>query len=134
MIIIVRSSRTDLFESTGAAYTYAKVDFLMHVEICDLSPSGEWAYILMFYIYMLKIDLLHRYIASSVNHTQAAPCGGAFMLQQVCNACVALCVYMWWSIVIAHTQGIQRRFIITLSYESGSDVQWTKVTELVVGM
>ena len=32
------------------------------------------------------------------------------------------------------TQGIQRRFIITLSYESGTDVQWTKVTELVVGM
>ena len=31
-------------------------------------------------------------------------------------------------------QGIQRRFIITLSYESGTDVQWTKVTELVVGM
>lgn len=31
-------------------------------------------------------------------------------------------------------QGIQRRFIITLSYESGNDIQWAKVTELVVGM
>ena len=44
MVILVRpvrSSRTDLFEPAGAAHTYAKVDFLMHVEICDLSPSGE---------------------------------------------------------------------------------------------
>ena len=41
LVVVVRSSRTDLFEPTGAAHTYAKVDFLMHVEICDLSPSGE---------------------------------------------------------------------------------------------
>ena len=41
LVITVRSSRTDLFEPTGAAHTYAKVDFLMHLEICDLSPSGE---------------------------------------------------------------------------------------------
>ena len=35
-------------------------------------------------MYILLLDLLHRYIPASVNHTQAAPCGGAFMLQQVC--------------------------------------------------
>ncbi|XP_065919048.1 kinesin-like protein KIF1A isoform X2 [Dysidea avara] len=88
----VRSSRTDLFEPTGAAHTYAKVDFLMHLEICDLSPNGD-------------------YIPASVNHSEGVPFGGAFMLQQ----------------------GIQRRFTITLIYETGTDIQWTKVNELVVG-
>ena len=30
-------------------------------------------------------------------------------------------------------QGLQRRIRITLSYEQGSEIHWTKVSELVIG-
>lgn len=52
-----------------------------------------------------------QYVPVPVNHSEAQHCGGVFMVQQ----------------------GVQRRIRMTLMYESGSEIQWAKVNELVIG-
>ena len=52
-----------------------------------------------------------RYIPSAVDHSNVGLTGGCFLLQQ----------------------GIQRRIAMTIMYETGSNIKWIKVNELVVG-
>ncbi len=51
------------------------------------------------------------YIPSAVDHSNVSLTGGCYLLQQ----------------------GIQRRIAITIMYETGSNIKWVKVNELVVG-
>ena len=65
--------------------------------------ESEYIFSTCFYMYILLLGLLHRYIPASVNHSQAAPCGGAFMLQQVCYACVTVRVVCDDNLLFGHT-------------------------------
>uniref|UniRef100_A0A8C4NH62 Uncharacterized protein n=1 Tax=Eptatretus burgeri TaxID=7764 RepID=A0A8C4NH62_EPTBU len=51
------------------------------------------------------------YVPAAVDHSRGVPCHGVFLLHQ----------------------GIQRRIVITLVHETGSDVNWKDIRELVVG-
>lgn len=55
--------------------------------------------------------LIDRYAAATVDHSDDVPCSGRFILHQ----------------------GIQRRIGITLCHESGSELIWKDVQEVVVG-
>jgi kinesin family protein 1 len=54
---------------------------------------------------------INRYAAATVDHSDDVPCSGRFILHQ----------------------GIQRRIGITLCHESGSELIWKDVQEVVVG-
>uniref|UniRef100_UPI00358F0366 kinesin-like protein KIF1A isoform X2 n=1 Tax=Myxine glutinosa TaxID=7769 RepID=UPI00358F0366 len=51
------------------------------------------------------------YVPAAVDHSRGVPCHGVFLLHQ----------------------GIQRRIVITLVHETGSEVNWKDIRELVVG-
>jgi kinesin family protein 1 len=88
----VRSPKTTVFDAAGSTHTVATVDLLVHFEILELSPNGE-------------------YLPAVVDHSNVQTNGGCFLLQQ----------------------GIQRRIALTITYETGCDIKWNKVVELVVG-
>ena len=64
------------------------------------------------YFEICELSPSGQYTPASVNHTVEPELGGCFMLQQ----------------------GVQRRLRITLIYEQGSEIRFTKVNEIVIGM
>ena len=62
--------------------------------------------------YSQSIDpFLFRYAAVTVDHSEDLPCSGRFLLHQ----------------------GIQRRLRITLCHESGAELIWKNVREVLIG-
>ena len=57
------------------------------------------------------IDMIDRYTACNVDHSEGVPGAGTFLLHQ----------------------GIQRRIAVTLVHEDDPDIVWTDIRELVVG-
>ena len=58
-----------------------------------------------------RICLCFSYVSVSVDHNGELPCAGTFLLHQ----------------------GIQRRLVVTIVHESGPDLIWRDIKELVVG-
>lgn len=54
---------------------------------------------------------LFSYIPAVVDHRGGMPCHGTFLLHQ----------------------GIQRRITVTIAHETGNDIEWKEVKELVIG-
>ena len=63
------------------------------------------------YFEICELNATGEYVAAAVNHGESSHTGGVFLLQQ----------------------GVQRRIKLTLVHEAGSEKQWTRVNELVVG-
>nr|XP_033814587.1 kinesin-like protein KIF1A isoform X2 [Geotrypetes seraphini] len=68
-------------------------------------------YDLMVFFEICELEANGDYIPAVVDHRGGMPCHGTFLLHQ----------------------GIQRRITVTLVHESGSDIHWKEVKELVVG-
>jgi kinesin family protein 1 len=60
---------------------------------------------------ILELEASGEYIPVVVDHSDDQPCSGKFLLHQ----------------------GVQRRIAITLCHESGSDIIWKDVKEVVIG-
>ena len=57
-------------------------------------------------------EILFRYAAVFVDHSDESPCSGRFLLHQ----------------------GIQRRIGITICHESGANLRWNNVHEVLIGL
>ncbi|XP_046892998.1 kinesin-like protein KIF1A [Hypomesus transpacificus] len=68
-------------------------------------------YDLMVLFEICELEANGDYIPAAVDHRGGMPCHGTFMLHQ----------------------GIQRRVTVTIVHETGGDIQWKDVSELVVG-
>ncbi|XP_073708251.1 kinesin-like protein KIF1A isoform X4 [Garra rufa] len=68
-------------------------------------------YDLMVFFEICELEANGDYIPAVVDHRVGMPCHGTFMLHQ----------------------GIQRRVTVTMVHESGQDIKWKEVRELVVG-
>ncbi|XP_059416428.1 kinesin-like protein KIF1A isoform X16 [Carassius carassius] len=68
-------------------------------------------YDLMVFFEICELEANGDYISAVVDHRVGMPCNGTFMLHQ----------------------GIQRRVTVTIVHESGRDIKWKEVRELVVG-
>uniref|UniRef100_A0A8C2B342 plus-end-directed kinesin ATPase n=1 Tax=Cyprinus carpio TaxID=7962 RepID=A0A8C2B342_CYPCA len=68
-------------------------------------------YDLMVFFEICELEANGDYIPAVVDHRVGMPCHGTFMLHQ----------------------GIQRRVTVTIVHESGRDIKWKEVRELVVG-
>ncbi|XP_051567542.1 kinesin-like protein KIF1A isoform X17 [Myxocyprinus asiaticus] len=68
-------------------------------------------YDLMVYFEICELEANGDYIPAVVDHRVGMPCHGTFMLHQ----------------------GIQRRVTVTIVHETGRDIEWKEVRELVVG-
>ncbi|XP_050967606.1 kinesin-like protein KIF1A isoform X22 [Labeo rohita] len=68
-------------------------------------------YDLMVFFEICELEANGDYIPAVVDHRVGMPCHGTFMLHQ----------------------GIQRRVTVTMVHESGDDIKWKEVRELVVG-
>uniref|UniRef100_A0A4W5PMH1 plus-end-directed kinesin ATPase n=1 Tax=Hucho hucho TaxID=62062 RepID=A0A4W5PMH1_9TELE len=68
-------------------------------------------YDLMAFFEICELEANGDYIPSVVDHRGGMPCHGTFLLHQ----------------------GIQRRITVTIAHETGNDVEWKEVKELVVG-
>ncbi|KAK2889161.1 hypothetical protein Q8A67_014536 [Cirrhinus molitorella] len=68
-------------------------------------------YDLMVFFEICELEANGDYIPAVVDHRVGMPCHGTFMLHQ----------------------GIQRRVTVTMVHESGPDIKWKEVRELVVG-
>ncbi|XP_058635692.1 kinesin-like protein KIF1A isoform X4 [Onychostoma macrolepis] len=68
-------------------------------------------YDLMVFFEICELEANGDYIPAVVDHRIGMPCHGTFMLHQ----------------------GIQRRVTVTIVHESGQDIEWKEVRELVVG-
>uniref|UniRef100_A0A673XBS5 plus-end-directed kinesin ATPase n=1 Tax=Salmo trutta TaxID=8032 RepID=A0A673XBS5_SALTR len=68
-------------------------------------------YDLMVFFEICELEASGEYIPAGVDHRGGMPCHGTFMLHQ----------------------GIQRRVTVTIVHETGGDIEWKDVRELVVG-
>ncbi|XP_055797162.1 kinesin-like protein KIF1A isoform X23 [Salvelinus fontinalis] len=68
-------------------------------------------YDLMVFFEICELEASGDYIPAGVDHRGGMPCHGTFMLHQ----------------------GIQRRVTVTIVHETGGDIEWKDVRELVVG-
>uniref|UniRef100_A0A8C5CJW9 plus-end-directed kinesin ATPase n=1 Tax=Gadus morhua TaxID=8049 RepID=A0A8C5CJW9_GADMO len=68
-------------------------------------------YDLMAFFEICELEANGDYIPSVVDHRGGMPCHGTFLLHQ----------------------GIQRRITVTIAHETGNDIEWKEVKELVVG-
>ncbi|XP_067108438.1 kinesin-like protein KIF1A isoform X2 [Osmerus mordax] len=68
-------------------------------------------YDLMAFFEICELEANGDYIPAVVDHRGGMPCHGTFLLHQ----------------------GIQRRITVTIAHETGNDVEWKEVKELVVG-
>ncbi|XP_023809726.1 kinesin-like protein KIF1A isoform X8 [Oryzias latipes] len=68
-------------------------------------------YDLMVFFEICELEATGEYIPAVVDHRGGMPCHGTFLLHQ----------------------GLQRRVAVTIVHESGGDVEWRDVRELVVG-
>ncbi|XP_048397691.1 kinesin-like protein KIF1A isoform X23 [Stegostoma tigrinum] len=68
-------------------------------------------YDLLVFFEICELEATGEYIPAVVDHRGGMPCHGTFLLHQ----------------------GIQRRITITIVHETGSDIYWKEVRELVVG-
>ncbi|XP_042194897.1 kinesin-like protein KIF1A isoform X8 [Callorhinchus milii] len=68
-------------------------------------------YDLLVFFEICELEATGEYIPSVVDHRSGMPCHGIFLLHQ----------------------GIQRRITVTIVHETGSDIHWKEVRELVVG-
>ncbi|XP_043926966.1 kinesin-like protein KIF1A isoform X5 [Protopterus annectens] len=68
-------------------------------------------YDLMVFFEICELEANGDYIPAVVDHRSGMPCHGIFLLHQ----------------------GIQRRITVTIVHETGSDIQWKEIRELVVG-
>ncbi|XP_035379975.1 kinesin-like protein KIF1A isoform X19 [Electrophorus electricus] len=68
-------------------------------------------YDLMVFFEICELEANGDYIPAAVDHRGGMPCHGTFLLHQ----------------------GIQRRVTVTIVHESGGDIKWKEVRELVVG-
>lgn len=93
------------------------------------------------------------YIPAVVDHRGGMPCHGTFLLHQVWPYFNNLPSYIWlqqiWTSFcslaikyfiltkftrrLATPQGIQRRIRVTIAHETGNDIEWKEVKELVIG-
>ncbi|XP_026062298.1 kinesin-like protein KIF1A isoform X7 [Carassius auratus] len=68
-------------------------------------------YDLMAFFEICELEANGDYIPAVVDHRGGMPCHGAFLLHQ----------------------GIQRRITVTIAHETGNDIEWKEVKELVIG-
>ncbi|XP_049322864.1 kinesin-like protein KIF1A isoform X9 [Astyanax mexicanus] len=68
-------------------------------------------YDLMAFFEICELEANGDYIPAVVDHRGGMPCHGTFLLHQ----------------------GIQRRITVTIAHESGRDIEWKEVKELVIG-
>ncbi|XP_064808708.1 kinesin-like protein KIF1A isoform X6 [Oncorhynchus masou masou] len=68
-------------------------------------------YDLMVFFEICELEASGDYVPAGVDHRGGMPCHGTFMLHQ----------------------GIQRRITVTIVHETGGDIEWKDVRELVVG-
>ncbi|XP_034036577.1 LOW QUALITY PROTEIN: kinesin-like protein KIF1A [Thalassophryne amazonica] len=68
-------------------------------------------YDLMVFFEICELEANGDYIPAAVDHRGGMPCQGTFLLHQ----------------------GLQRRIAVTIVHESGGDMEWNEVRELVVG-
>ncbi|XP_056149262.1 kinesin-like protein KIF1A [Lampris incognitus] len=68
-------------------------------------------YDLMVFFEICELEANGDYIPAVVDHRGGMPCHGTFLLHQ----------------------GIQRRITVTIAHETGNDIEWKEVKELVVG-
>ncbi|XP_067850889.1 kinesin-like protein KIF1A isoform X7 [Heptranchias perlo] len=68
-------------------------------------------YDLLVFFEICELEATGEYIPAVVDHRGGMPCHGTFLLHQ----------------------GIQRRITVTIVHETGSDIRWKEVRELVVG-
>ncbi|XP_072896823.1 kinesin-like protein KIF1A isoform X15 [Hemitrygon akajei] len=68
-------------------------------------------YDLLVFFEICELEATGEYIPAVVDHRGGMPCHGTFLLHQ----------------------GIQRRITVTIVHETGSDIHWKEVRELVVG-
>ncbi|KAL1280220.1 hypothetical protein QQF64_014820 [Cirrhinus molitorella] len=68
-------------------------------------------YDLMAFFEICELEANGDYIPAVVDHRGGMPCHGSFLLHQ----------------------GIQRRITVTIAHETGNDIEWKEVKELVVG-
>ncbi|KAK3560783.1 hypothetical protein QTP86_019476 [Hemibagrus guttatus] len=68
-------------------------------------------YDLMVFFEICELEANGDYIPAVVDHRVGMPCHGTFLLHQ----------------------GIQRRIRVTIAHETGSDIEWKEVKELVIG-
>ncbi|XP_070401976.1 kinesin-like protein KIF1A isoform X9 [Nothobranchius furzeri] len=69
-------------------------------------------YDLMVFFEICELEANGDYIPAVVDHRGGVPCHGTFLLHQ----------------------GLQRRIAVTIVHESGGDIEWNDIRELVVGM
>ncbi|KAI1882711.1 hypothetical protein AGOR_G00237720 [Albula goreensis] len=68
-------------------------------------------YDLMVFFEICELEANGDYIPAVVDHRGGMPCHGTFLLHQ----------------------GIQRRITVTIAHETGNDIEWKEVRELVIG-
>ncbi|XP_031437359.1 kinesin-like protein KIF1A isoform X6 [Clupea harengus] len=68
-------------------------------------------YDLMAFFEICELEANGDYIPAAVDHRAGMPCHGTFLLHQ----------------------GIQRRITVTIAHETGSEIEWKEVRELVIG-
>ncbi|XP_061549094.1 kinesin-like protein KIF1A isoform X2 [Phycodurus eques] len=68
-------------------------------------------YDLMAFFEICELEASGDYIPAVVDHRGGMPCHGTYLLHQ----------------------GIQRRITVTIAHESGNDIEWKEVKELVIG-
>ncbi|XP_073705811.1 kinesin-like protein KIF1A isoform X1 [Garra rufa] len=68
-------------------------------------------YDLMAFFEICELEANGDYIPAVVDHRGGMPCHGSFLLHQ----------------------GIQRRITVTIAHETGNDIEWKEVKELVIG-
>lgn len=99
-----------------------------------MTPKNLWNKCLKRRIYLLS------YIPAVVDHRGGMPCHGTFLLHQVCQSDWAendiwtmLKVLKATTPLSSQPQGLQRRIAVTIVHESGGDMEWKDIRELVVG-
>lgn len=86
---------------------------------------------------------LPSYIPAVVDHRGGMPCHGTFLLHQVCQSQCEQILYVEYFKCTEHNhtsfslssqpKGLQRRITVTIVHESGGEMEWKDIRELVVG-
>uniref|UniRef100_A0A671NM20 plus-end-directed kinesin ATPase n=1 Tax=Sinocyclocheilus anshuiensis TaxID=1608454 RepID=A0A671NM20_9TELE len=78
---------------------------------CSTAGPCHCKYDLMAFFEICELEANGDYIPAVVDHRGGMPCHGTFLLHQ----------------------GIQRRITVTIAHETGNDIEWKEVKELVIG-
>ena len=97
---------------TTFTHTHTHIHTHTYTHTHTHSTTHAYAQIdILAYFEICELNASGEYVPAAIHHSDSPETGGVFLLQQ----------------------GVQRRLRVTLVYEAGSEIHWTRVKELVIG-